>query len=282
MDDVKAIAKLTSRFPAKRAFITGAASGLGRALALEFARAGWRLGILDISQQGLDLARSELAVGGAHSVFSYCGSVGVEALVSASVADFAARQGGLDIMVNDAGVGVAGSVEATLPEDWRWIVDINLLGVVWGCRAALPIMRRAGAGVILNIASAAGFAAAPNMGAYNVTKAGVICLSETLAGEAAPAGIQVSCAMPGFFRSNLLATLRAPQAERAIAHQFVDNSPHDAAETARAILSGVADRKLYIVWPREYWLLWRLKRLAPSWFLSQTRKVTEAQLFGAR
>jgi len=100
MDDVKAVAKLTSRFPAKRALITGAASGLGRGLALEFARAGWRLGILDILQHGLDLARSELVVGGAHSVFSYCGSVGVEAFVSASVADFAARQGGLDISIS--------------------------------------------------------------------------------------------------------------------------------------------------------------------------------------
>jgi NAD(P)-dependent dehydrogenase (short-subunit alcohol dehydrogenase family) len=280
MADATPTAKLTQRFPAKRAFITGAASGLGHALALEFARAGWRLGILDISQQGLDLIRSELQAAGAPLVSPYCGSVGSEPFVSAFVTDFSARQGGLDIIVNNAGVGVAGAIDATPPEDWRWIVDINLLGAVWGCRAALPIMRRARAGVVLNIASAAGFAAAPNMAAYNVTKAGVISLSETLAGEVADTGIQVSCAMPGFFRSNLLGTSRAPASERAVARRLLGDARYSAMEAAQAILSGVADSKLYIVWPREYWLFWRLKRLSPLLFLSQTQKVARAQFAG--
>jgi NAD(P)-dependent dehydrogenase (short-subunit alcohol dehydrogenase family) len=242
--------------------------------------AGWRLGILDISQQALDLTRSELQASGAPLVSSYCGSVASDPFVSASVVDFSAQHGGLDIIINNAGVGVAGAVDATPPEDWRWIVDINLLGAIWGCRAALPIMRRERAGVILNIASAAGFAAAPNMAAYNVTKAGVISLSETLAGGVSNTGIQVSCAMPGFFRSNLLDTLRAPGGERAVARRLLEHSQHDATEAAHAILSGAADRRLYIVWPREVWLFWRLKRLSPPLFLSQTRKVARAQFAG--
>lgn len=277
MHDVAPVDVLTHRFPTKRVFITGAASGLGHALALKFARSGWRLGILDITQQAVEPTRAELQASGASSVSSYCGSVGSEPFVSASVADFSTRQGGLDIIINNAGVGVAGAVDETAPEDWRWIVDINLLGAVWGCRAALPIMRRQRAGVILNIASAAGFAAAPNMAAYNVTKAGVITLSETLAGEIADTGIQISCAMPGFFRSNLLGTLRAPQSERAIARRLLEHSQHDATEVSHAILSRVAAGKLYIVWPHEYWLLWRLKRLAPLLFLRETQKLTKAQ-----
>ena len=277
MGDLDPVAQLSRRFPEKRVFITGAASGLGHALARQFAREGWRLGVVDISQQRLESTRSTLKQGGAHIVSAFCGDVGSESFVSSSVKSFATEQGGLDIVINNAGVGVAGTVEATPVEDWQWIVDINLLGPIWGCRAALPIMRRQHAGLIVNIASAAGFAAAPNMGAYNVTKAGVISLSETLAGEVADAGIQVSCAMPGFFRSGLLDTMRAPQRERVIARRLMENSGHDAMEAAHAILSGVSDGKLYIVWPGEYSVLWRVKRLLPLWFLSQTRKLTESQ-----
>ncbi len=277
MGDPTPVERLSQRFPAKRAFITGAASGLGHALALEFAREGWRLGIVDISQQRLELTHSELEKNGAHLVSAYCGDVGSEPFVSSSVMDFAAEQGGLDVVINNAGVGVAGAVEVTTAEDWRWIVDINLLGPIWGCRAALPIMRRQHGGLIVNIASAAGFAAAPMMGAYNVTKAGVISLSETLAGEVAEDGIQVSCAMPGFFRSGLLETMRAPPRERAIAHHLMENSGHDAMEAAHAILAGAANGRLYIVWPGEYSVLWRVKRLLPLWFLSQTRKLTDLQ-----
>jgi len=103
-------------------------------------------------------------------------------------------------------------------------------------------------------------------------------LSETLAGELAESGIQVSCAMPGFFRSNLLETLRAPPTERAIAQRLMENSGHDATDAAQAIPSGAADGKLHILWPPEYWVLWRLKRLFPQWFLSRTQKLTESQL----
>ena len=78
--------------------------------------------------------------------------------------------------------------------------------MVHGCRAAVPLMRRQASGAILNIASSAGFAAAPHMGAYNASKAGVIALSETLAGELHGSGVQVSVAMPGFFRTGLLET----------------------------------------------------------------------------
>jgi NAD(P)-dependent dehydrogenase (short-subunit alcohol dehydrogenase family) len=136
MGDATPADKLTHRFPARRAFITGAASGLGRALALELAGAGWQLGILDISQPELESTRSELLAASAPLVSGYCGSVASEPFVSESVGDFTARQGGLDLIVNNAGVGVAGAVDATPPENWRWIVDINLLGTVWGCRAA--------------------------------------------------------------------------------------------------------------------------------------------------
>jgi NAD(P)-dependent dehydrogenase (short-subunit alcohol dehydrogenase family) len=201
------------------------------------------------------------------------------ALVAKSVEAFAAANGdGVDLIVNNAGVAVAGAVEVTPVEDWQWIVGINLLGVVWGCRAALPFMRRQGSGLVFNVASSAGFASAPQMSAYNATKAAVISVSETLASELAGTGIQVSVAMPGFFRTHLLDRMRAPPDENRLAHQLMDHSGHDPDEAAVALLGAAADGDLYIAWPREYRLAWRLKRWFPGWFLKRVQGFRDAQL----
>jgi len=174
-------------------------------------------------------------------------------------------------------VAVAGAVEATPVDDWNWIVGINLLGVVWGCRTALPVMKPQGSGLIFNIASSAGFAAAPQMSAYNATKAGVIALSETLASELAGTGLQVSCAMPGFFRTHLLDHMRAPPEENRLAHRIMDNSGHDPDEAALALLGAAAAGELYVVWPPEYRWAWRLKRWFPRWFLKRVQSFRDAQ-----
>lgn len=199
MSSIRPAVDLMERFPKRRAFITGSASGLGRELALELADASWNLGLLDIAPEKLDATKKDLFSRGAPDVSTYLGDVSVETFTTSSVNDFWISHGGIDLMINNAGVAVAGPLEDTSPVDWNWIVNTNLLGVIWGCRAAVPLMRRQGCGVVLNIASAAGFAAAPRMAPYNVTKAGVISLSETMAGELDGSGLQVSCAMPGFF-----------------------------------------------------------------------------------
>lgn len=267
---------LACRFPGKRAFITGAASGLGLAMASLLARGGWSLGLLDVDGPALESAAAALRNGGA-SVDVYVGDVAVAAFVAAAVGAYAERHGGLDVVVNNAGVAVAGPIEATPVEDWQWIVSINLLGVVWGCRAAVPVMRRQGGGLVLNVASSAGFAAAPQMSAYNSTKAAVIALSETLVSELAGSGVQVSVAMPGFFRTRLLEHMRAPPEENALAHQLMDHSGHDPDEAARALLGAAAAGATYVVWPREYRLAWRLKRWFPRWFLGRVQAFRDAQ-----
>jgi len=277
MGETQATTILSRRFPAKRAFVTGAASGLGRAIATELAGAGWRLGILDVSAGRLGEVERALRDAGA-TTHSYAGDVVQEEFVARSVADFAQRAGGLDLMVNNAGVAAAGSVEATPAADWRWITDINLLGVVWGCQAAVPLMRAARSGLVLNVASAAGFAAAPQMSAYNATKAAVVALSETLAAELNGSGVQATVAMPGFFRTQLLEAMRAPAEERAMAHRIMTGSGRDATEAARTILAAAAAGDLHVVWPREYRLVWRLKRLFPGWFVSRVARLRERQL----
>jgi NAD(P)-dependent dehydrogenase (short-subunit alcohol dehydrogenase family) len=219
-------------------------------------------------------------MGGA-GVACYAGDVASESFVADAVADFASRTGGLDLMINNAGVAAAGPVQSTPAADWRWIVDINLLGVVWGCQAAAVRMQQARSGLILNIASSAGFASAPQMSAYNATKAAVISLSETLAAELSGTGVQVSVAMPGFFRTSLLETLRAPPEASGLARRLMQGSRYDAHAAARAILAAAADRKLYVVWPREYRWAWRLKRFFPLWFLRRLQSLRKKRLQAA-
>ena len=268
---------LSRRFPSKRAFITGAASGLGLAMAQLLARDGWTLGVLDLDREALESAVTRLRTSGAANVTAYTGDVAAHEFVAASITGFSQANQGLDVMVNNAGVAVAGAVEATPVDDWNWIVGINLLGVVWGCRTVLPVMKRQGSGLIFNIASSAGFAAAPQMSAYNATKAGVIALSETLASELAGTGLQVSCAMPGFFRTHLLDHMRAPPEENRLAHRIMDNSGHDPDEAALALLGAAAAGELYVVWPPEYRWAWRLKRWFPRWFLKRVQSFRDAQ-----
>lgn len=280
MGGTQAVTILSRRFPAKRAFITGAASGLGRAIATEFAGAGWQLGLLDVSAPRLAEAESALRAAGA-TARAYAGDVADEAFVAASVADFVREAGGLDVIVNNAGVAAAGAVECTPPADWRWITDINLFGVVWGCRAAVPHLRAAGSGLVLNVASSAGFAAAPQMSAYNATKAAVVSLTETLAAELEGTGVQASVAMPGFFSTHLLTTIRAPAEQRAMAHRLMQGSGEDATSAARAILASAAAGRLHIVWPGKYRLAWRLKRLFPAWFVRRVARMRVGQPSGA-
>jgi NAD(P)-dependent dehydrogenase (short-subunit alcohol dehydrogenase family) len=259
------VARLSRRLPGRRAFVTGAGSGFGRAFARQLAASGWTVGLFDLHESSLaDTARVVEAAGG--RAWTRVGDVSEQAQVEGAIGDFAAAEAGLDLLINNAGVAVAGHIEETPGEDWRWIVGINLLGVVYGCRAAVPILRARRGGVILNIASVAGFAAAPRMAAYNTTKAGVIALSETLAAELADAGVQVSVAMPGFVRTGLLGSLRAPPDSAALAHRYVDGARHDADTAAHAMLVAVAAGRHTIVWPAEYRWAWRLKRWLPGVF----------------
>ena len=109
-------------------------------------------------------------------------------------------------------------------EDWRWIVDINFMGVVHGARAAIPHLQRNGAGLLINVASAAAFASAPGMISYNATKAAVLSLSETLSGELASTGTQVSVVMPTYFQTSLLESFRGPPSAREQATQLMQGS----------------------------------------------------------
>ncbi|HYM34326.1 MAG TPA: SDR family NAD(P)-dependent oxidoreductase [Steroidobacteraceae bacterium] len=275
------LASLSRRLPGKRAFITGGGSGLG----LEFARAlaaeGWAVGLFDLDPARLVKAEEELSNNGAR-VYAFPGDVRLPDELTVAVNSFADIVGGLDLMINNAGVACAGSIIETSLEDWRWIVDINVLGVVNGCRAGVPQLQRSGRGILLNVSSAAAFVSAPFMAPYNATKAAVLSIAESLAAELSSAGIQVSVAMPGFMNTALLETARGPDRERAIAEDLMRNSRYTAAAGARDILLGAARGDLYIVLPKAMRNVWRFKRWLPDIFVRQFPHLRERFMSKAR
>ena len=258
--------RLAAEYPNKRAIITGAASGLGLAFAKRLAAAGWTLGLMDRNAVELASVKHTLASVD-QTVYTYHVNVADAHGVSGAIERFAQVEHGLDLLINNAGVAVGGDFLTTSLDDWRWIVDINLMGVLHGCRAALPHMKSANLGCIVNIASAAGFVCGPGMSAYNVTKAGVVALSESLMQESVGTGVRVAVAMPGFFQTNLLDGARGTSAAAHIVRKLMASSSVTADDVAEIVLAAAARRQTHIIVPREYLKLWRWKRCFPSHFV---------------
>lgn len=249
-----------------RAVITGGASGLGRAFALELARKGGTLVIADVDADGSEHTAEQVRAHGGTAFVRTC-DVREPEQVEAIAAFCRSDLGGTDLLVNNAGVAVSGSFEGIPHEDWTWIVDINLWGVVHGCRAFLPMMRAQGRGQLINIASAAGLLSAPTMAPYNATKSAVIALSETLFAEYRPHGVNVTVVCPTFFQTNIVEQGRLQGGKDAdLARKRMRSSSTQAPDVARAALQAVERGQLYCVPMRDGRMMWRLKRMAPHTF----------------
>lgn len=263
---------------AKRIFITGGASGLGRALAERYGRAGYRVCIGDVNTKRGAKTLQALQEQRVEAHFIDCDVIREEDLQA--VADWLqAEWGGVDIVVNNAGVAVVGGIDEQSLADWQWAVDINLLGVVRGCKVFTPLFRRQGSGYFVNVASMAGLIHPPMMGAYNATKAAVVALSETLRIELADDEIGVSVVCPAFFRTNLNESLRAgnPQVE-LMSRKLVDKAKVGADEIADKVYRGVSRSDFHILTHARERRIWRFKRLLPfsiyaASMLKQTRKM---------
>ncbi len=267
-------ARLAQRFPRKRVFITGAGSGLGLALAQALAKDGWSLGLFDHNLAKLTVVEEELSSAGVQ-VLAYPGDVTHADELTVAVNTFATARDGLDVMINNAGVSCAGSLMETSLDNWQWIVGINMMGVVHGCRAAIPHLQRNGSGLLINVASAAAFASAPGMIAYNATKAAVLSISESLCNELSASRTQVSVVMPTFFRSSILDSFRGSEEARARAEEVIANSGLTSADIAREIIEGASNSEIYIVLPSSARWLWRFKRWLPRTFLKNIVSLRE-------
>lgn len=268
---------LSEKYPKKRAFITGAGSGLGLAFANALAGDGWNLGITDIDQQRLDEAASAVkSKGGNPSSYNFDVSNYKE--FDSAVKQFTQNHGGIDIGINNAGIGCGGLLEELSIEHFRKTIEVDLMGVANGCHLFVPFMRKQGHGHILNVASAAAFVAAPRMSAYSTAKAGVVALSECLRSELSDGNIFVSVLCPTYVRTNIGKNTIGTESEKKYSEMLAADSPISPEEVVQTSLQNMADEKLYIVLPHDARFLWRLKRFMPEKYWQFVKKMTEKEI----
>jgi NAD(P)-dependent dehydrogenase (short-subunit alcohol dehydrogenase family) len=196
-----------------RVLVTGGASGLGAALVERFIADGHRVLTTDLGAEppaGLSTPYRQLNVRSADDW-------------AAAVEWCQENWDGLDILVNNAGIATGGRIDVESLAEWDRVVDINLMGVVRGCRAFTPLFKEQRSGHIVNTASAAGLVHPPMMSSYNTVKAGVVALSETLSHELQPYGVTVSVVCPSFFRTNLADSIQGDDTEMgAVARRLIE------------------------------------------------------------
>lgn len=243
-----------------RVLVTGAASGLGEALVRQFVAKGHQVLATDLKP---DDSPGYLQL-----------DVRDEADWERAVAWCDEHWDGLDILVNNAGVATGGRIDVETIAEWDRVVDINLMGVVRGCRAFAPVFKRQRSGHIVNTASAAGLVHPPMMSSYNTVKAGVVALSETLSHELHPYGVTVSVVCPSFFRTNLGDSIQGEDTEMgAIAKRLIEKSPRTADDIAEAVLAGIEKQRFLIIPDRPALMSWRTKRFARPLYDRQMRKL---------
>lgn len=268
---------LSTRFPLKRVFITGAGSGLGRALALRFARAGWTVGVSDVQATTAEETLQQVVAAGGKGE-AYTLDVTDPQAFSSIAERFLALHGGVDVVINNAGVAVAGVFEEIPLKDWDWIVNINLKGVIHGCRAFLPQLKRQKAGHIINVASVAGLIAAPEMAPYHATKYAVVGLTESLRGELKPFQIDASVVCPYFFQTNILNSARSNRMEGAsFVSLMMQRSSAQAEQVAETIFREAGKRRCHILPHREARTMWFFKRLSNTLWFFMTDRSYQAQ-----
>ena len=261
--------------------ITGAGSGLGRACALAFAAQGARVAVSDVRE---DAARETAALVSAKGSASLALQLDVTSEDSflAAVDTVRLEWGGVDVLINNAGVATAGTVAESPIRQWQWVLDINLLGCVRGIRAVSPLMEAARSGHIVNVASFAGVASPPARASYNAAKAAVISLSETLRFEVFPhIGVSVVC--PSFFKTDLINSGRgqvteneqatAPQVVKII-ERLMDKASVTADDVAADIVDAVLKNRFMVMTHADARSHSRLKRLSPELYFRRAQKAT--------
>jgi NAD(P)-dependent dehydrogenase (short-subunit alcohol dehydrogenase family) len=262
------------------AVVTGAAKGIGRATALELARAGAWLAGCDTDELELESTLAECRALGARTLGETV-DVGDAAQMQAFAERVERELGPTFCLVNNAGVGVSGGFFATEAADWDWLLRVNLWGTIHGVRSFGPLMQKRGAGRIVNVASASGFCNLPSLTAYGTTKYAVVGLSEALRAELLPFGVMVSVVCPGLVNSSILETARIrgaadPEAEREALTELYRRRGHAPESVAKAIVGAAESGKALVPVSSEAWLLYVLKRLAPTalpWLLRASERL---------
>lgn len=266
-----------------RIVITGGATGLGQALAIKWAQKhhGIKVCIADINAAMGNETIAQLKALGADAFYQHCD------ITSDSDVDELARVlettwQGVDVVFNNAGVATGGSLLDETIEQWQWVFDINMLGMVRVSRALMPMMRKQKSGYFINVASQAGLTPIPYMGSYNAVKAAVVAFSETMKLELAAEGIDVSVVCPSFFKTNLDKSMRStnPAAHKMI-DRFFSKADITKEDVAESVYQQVGEKRFLILTHKLGKRAFLLKKLLPSQryiskMLTQTKSMKRA------
>ena len=245
----------------KVAAVTGAASGLGRSMALAFAAEGMDLALADVDEVNLSSVQDEVLAKGVRAI-----TIKVDVSNAQQLEIFRdqtlTRLGGVHVVCNNAGVSPLGAVWENTPADWQWILGVNLWGVIHGVRAFTPHLIKQDEGHIVNTASVAGLISPPGSGAYNVTKHGVVALSESLYHDLrernSKVGVSVLC--PAYVPTGIVDSERnrpkdlpastkseATLAREAMLRKAVTSGKVSADQVAQAVIAAIRDERFYIL-----------------------------------
>ena len=257
-----------SYFEGKVAVVTGAGSGIGRALAEALNAAGCTLEIADINRDAVEATKADLSrrEPGCHAERV---DVADRAAMEAWAQAVAGRRGHVDIVINNAGVALGGTVEENAIEDLEWLMGINFWGVVYGSRFFLPLLRKSSGGHLVNISSAFGIIGVPTQSAYNAAKFAVRGYTEALRQEEdlADSGLHVCCVHPGGVTTNIARAARTTRDEEehhAFADRFEAMTETSPASAAEQILHAMPRRKPRLVIGRDAKFISFVSRLFPT------------------
>lgn len=251
--------------PSRNAYavVTGAGSGIGRSFALELARRGGTVVCSDINLAAANETVSLIEQLGAKAFSVQCDVAKAEQVSQLAEQAEKLMQNPVTLVINNAGIGLGGKFDEMTTEDWQWCLDINLWGVIYGCRAFVPKFKQLGHGAIINVASAASFTAAPEMTVYNVSKAGVRALSETLSAELKKFDIKVNVLCPTLVPTNIIKNGKVPH--KGILDYALNNLAFTTSDkVAKLTLDRLDKNKLYTIPQIDAKLFWLMKRTAPN------------------
>ena len=256
--------------PGSLVLVTGAGSGIGRATALAFADAGARLLAVDIDREAAEKTAAECAERGVESV-AYEADVADRVAVATLAAIVQSEHGPLDVLVNNAGVGMSGRFLDVPLEDWDWIVSINLMGAIHMCHAFGPAMVDRGRGHVVNISSGLGYMPTATEPGYGTTKAAVLAFSRSLRADWHRRGVGVSAICPGVINTPIISHTRfkgeqaAPDRVARVKDLFSKRG-HPPELVAKAVLSAVRHDKSVVPVGVESRIGWYISRWASTRF----------------
>ena len=264
----------------RRVLITGAGSGLGQALARRYAALGDRVACVDLSVERSEATRIGLPGAGHLALAADVSSdQAMEALYDTVSRDW----GGVDVLVNNAGIASGGQMVETTMAEWRQVLETNLLSVVRGCRLFLPAMLAAGRGQVINTASFAAIAGAPGAMSYGVAKAGVLALSEQLRAEVSRRGVVVSVVCPSFFKTNLCDNVLGSPASKPIVERLMAIAPDTLDSVADKVFAQAQAGRFMILPTVHEPMRWRVKRWFPElYFRMMLKRATRMRAAPAR